>query len=199
MLIFVKLLQKGIYYINFTQLTISTSFCMKNKFILLCAFMMLFSISMNAQTLSPFAISSSGGFFTSGSVSLSVTVAEMTMVQTFTQPTNILTQGFQQPEPLTTGVSEIDNNPEQIVVYPNPTSGPVNISFEAFTSGIRHVSIFDMLGKEVFSQSFDASVGNNVITVDLSKCSQGIYLLNINHAGADSKKFSNLYKINLIN
>jgi len=52
---------------------------------------------MYAQSLSPTVISSTGGFSSNANGSLSYTVGEMTMVQTFSAGGNILTQGFQQP------------------------------------------------------------------------------------------------------
>jgi len=102
---------------------------MKIKILLLWTFVMLLSISINAQSLSPRVISSAGGFFAGGSATLSVTVAEMTMVQTFVQPANILTQGFQQPEQFTTAIEENDNIAGEVSIFPNPTgysaqSGP---------------------------------------------------------------------------
>jgi hypothetical protein len=51
---------------------------------------------INAQTLSPQVIASAGGYQSNASASLSFTIGE-TVIQTFTSPNNILTQGFQQP------------------------------------------------------------------------------------------------------
>ena len=56
---------------------------------------LLNSLTINAQTLSPFVISSTGG--SSSGNELSWTVGE-TFTETFTSGNNILTQGFQQPE-----------------------------------------------------------------------------------------------------
>ena len=56
---------------------------------------LLNSLTINAQTLNPFVISSTGG--ASSGNELSWTVGE-TFTETFTGGNNILTQGFQQPE-----------------------------------------------------------------------------------------------------
>jgi hypothetical protein len=98
------------------------NFNMKMKILLLWTFMMLLCISMKAQTLSPISIFSSGGYYSAGDNSLSVTVAEMTMVQSFIQPTIMLTQGFQQPEQLTTGLAENEVMQGEVVVFPNPSN-----------------------------------------------------------------------------
>lgn len=55
------------------------------------------SFACGAQTLSPSVIPAMGGYYTTPSGSLSWTVGE-TMVQTLTDGSRILTQGFQQPE-----------------------------------------------------------------------------------------------------
>ena len=110
---------------------------MKKTIHLFWAFMMLLNVSMKAQTLSPTVISSSGGFYSAGNTTLSFTVAEMTMVQTFMQPNNMLTQGFQQPELIsdTTGVIESIKPSEEVLIYPNPTNGQFNVSYYANIEG----------------------------------------------------------------
>ena len=57
--------------------------------------LVIITLNTNAQTLSPFVISSTGSSSTSNE--LSWTVGE-TFTETFTSGNNILTQGFQQPE-----------------------------------------------------------------------------------------------------
>ena len=61
--------------------------------IIVSCFLIAFSRA-NAQSLSPSVISSAGDFFSNASGSLSSTVAEMTMVETFSSTNNKLTQGF---------------------------------------------------------------------------------------------------------
>jgi hypothetical protein len=171
---------------------------MKIKILLLWTFVMLLSISMQAQTLSPVVISSSGGFYSAGGNSLSVTVAEMTMVQSFIQPTNMLTQGFQQPEPLTTGVAETEALQGEVVVYPNPSNGRFNISYNALNEGSYQVKIYNMTGQQVFNQSYGADFGPNLITFDLGQFGQGIYVLELRSTDLKGKQKSSIHKINLV-
>jgi hypothetical protein len=171
---------------------------MKFKILLSGAFMMLLCISMMAQTLTPQVISSSGGFYSGASATLSVTVAEMTMVETFSQPNNILTQGFQQPEQLTTAIQENELAMGDVSIYPNPTNGQFIIGYNATNSASCLVQIFDMTGQVVFSQSFDAAVGQNNIHIDISRYRQGIYLLGMSETNPGSIKNTSFHKINLV-
>jgi hypothetical protein len=171
---------------------------MKIRLLFLWAFTMLIFISLNAQTLSPMTISSSGGFFSAGSNSLSFTVAEMTMVQSFIQPTNMLTQGFQQPEQLTTDIEENEAMLGEVSIYPNPSNGQVNISYNAKTDGDYQIKIFDMLGQVVFAETHGTGIGLNTITLNLDQLGQGIYLLELSSGNIKEKQKSSIHKINLI-
>ena len=69
--------------------------------------MALVSLGISAQSLTPTVIASTGGFSSNANGSLSYTVGEMTMVQTFSANNNILTQGFQQPTNNVTGIIDL--------------------------------------------------------------------------------------------
>ena len=171
---------------------------MKIKILLLWTFVMLLSISINAQSLSPRVISSAGGFFAGGSATLSVTVAEMTMVQTFVQPANILTQGFQQPEQFTTAIEENDNIAGEVSIFPNPTNSNINISFNAAFGGLCEIKLYNMVSQVVYTESFDAISGGNTIRLDLSSFRQGVYMLQMKYTDANGKKNISVHKINLV-
>jgi hypothetical protein len=171
---------------------------MKKTILFLWAFVMLLSISMKAQTLSPSVISSSGAFYSVGGNSLSVTVAEMTMVQSFIQPTNMLTQGFQQPEQLTTVIAENEVMHGDLLVYPNPTNGQFNMSYNAVNDADYIVRIFNSIGQVVFDQSYGAAIGSNKTSFDIGKFRQGIYMLELSTTDSNGKQRSSIYKINLV-
>ncbi|MEI6853574.1 MAG: T9SS type A sorting domain-containing protein [Bacteroidota bacterium] len=168
------------------------------KFLLLWTFVTLLCITTQAQTLSPVVISSSGGFYTAGGNTLSVTVAEMTMVQTFTQPSNILTQGFQQPEQLTTSVAEVEAMQGEVVVYPNPSNGQFNISYNALNDGDYLVKIYNMVGQIVFNQTYGGNFGSNIISLNIGQFGQGIYMLELRSTDLNGKQKSSIHKINLV-
>lgn len=161
--------------------------------------MMLLSISMNAQPiLSPTVISSSGGFYTDGNTLLSFTVAEMTMVQTFIQPTNMLTQGFQQPETDPVSIAENEVAQGAVVIYPNPNNGQFNISYYADNDNKYVVRIYNMVGQVVFTKSIVAEIGANTIIIDIGQYRQGVYMLELMSISLNGKKNSSIHKINLV-
>jgi len=71
-----------------------------------------------------------------------------------------------------------DNELNNIAIYPNPTSGILNINN---TNTVSQIDIYSVLGKKI--KTFTLSVGNN--SIDVSDLKNGIYMLSIN---------KNLYK-----
>ncbi|MFC1734090.1 phospholipase D-like domain-containing protein, partial [candidate division KSB1 bacterium] len=65
-----------------------------------------------------------------------------------------------------------------INVYPNPSSGNVNIEFFSSLTEELIVEIFDMEGSKVYNQQINVVQGENQIFLDLIKLKPGIYLLN---------------------
>lgn len=63
---------------------------------------------------------------------------------------------------------------ESTSVYPNPSNDVVNISS---TSKIKFVQIFDVLGKNVFTQ--EDSTGNGIQKMNLTSLSKGVYFIKL--------------------
>ena len=62
--------------------------------------------------------------------------------------------------------------------YPNPTSGVFNIKMDKIFAG-SILKVTDVLGKEVYSKTFEINQHNEEIKIDLSGFSKGVYLLNL--------------------
>ena len=71
----------------------------------------------------------------------------------------------------TDGVGELQNN---IVVYPNPTSGEVTVECE----GLSHVRIVNAYGQTVYN----ADLEGEQTRIDLSQMAKGIYMMHIEAA-----------------
>lgn len=171
---------------------------MKTKIINLWAFIVLTCLSLQAQILSPSVIATGGGYTAQDIGSLSYTIGEMTMIETFTQESLILTQGFQQPEINTVFTNELESSIRKILLYPNPTSGEIRLSFHSENMTQNTVQIYNLLGSEIFNETFTTQSGLSNLTIDLSKYNQGIYFLEL-VTELHGRKIVNVKKITLIN
>jgi hypothetical protein len=153
---------------------------------------------LHSQTLSPTVVSSSGGYFTSASASLSFTVAEMTMVQTFTSAGNILTQGFQQPEDLSVSIPEPSTVSGEIMIYPNPTNGNFTLSYVSNETSETTINLYNLIGQVVLTKAVSQVKGLNTVNFDISSFSQGIYMLELALSNTKGEKKATYQKINLV-
>jgi len=141
--------------------------------------LILWTTITHSQSLSPFVVSSSGGFYSGASGTLSFTTGEMASIETFTSAGNILTQGFQQAWDFNTYTAEHSDRNFSFGIYPNPSDGNFNLVIE--TKGDEHIAvrILDVLGREILQWEF---YQQNKITIEpfkLSTSADGIYLIEI--------------------
>lgn len=72
-----------------------------------------------------------------------------------------------------------ENQSSKFNVYPNPTTGSINLSLSAITATQTTVTVFDLSGRELFNQIFDSN-GTFFATIDLSSnLSAGIYYIQV--------------------
>jgi hypothetical protein len=62
-------------------------------------------------------------------------------------------------------------------VYPNPNNGQFNVRFSTDTNGSAQVQLFDMQGRMVYNQAYDAQEGENNVPINIDGLSAGIYTL----------------------
>lgn len=80
----------------------------------------LFAVTaLNSQSLSPDVVATAGDYFTGEGVTLSWTLGEV-VIETISDDSHVLTQGFQQSFYRIVGVDEIPDSPFSVEVYPNP-------------------------------------------------------------------------------
>ena len=72
---------------------------------------------------------------------------------------------------------EID---KEMKVYPNPTSGRLNINLKNKVNGDLHLDVFTINGKKIFNTTFSESVPEFSGEVDFSEQEKGTYLLRLN-------------------
>ena len=129
------------------------------KKIYLTGLVLVATFITQAQSLSPTVISSTGGFSSNTNGSLSYTVGEMTMVETFTGGGNILTQGFQQPNDNVTGLLDMTQDEfGSFVVYPNPAVDNLWFGIELPEAGKVNIALYNVVGQKM------ADVYNGIYT-----------------------------------
>lgn len=155
-----------------------------------------------SQSLSPTVLASAGGYASAGGVSLSYTVGEMAMVETFTSSNTILTQGFHQPEQNITKILEADKTDfGSFAVYPNPATAEVFFGYEFPQEGRVEVTLYNNLG-QVVQNVFTDNEYNSGKTINSFNCSllaAGNYMMQANFAGNAGKKQAITKKLQIIN
>ena len=72
-----------------------------------------------------------------------------------------------------------DVNIENLFIYPNPSNGLFNISFESLNSQDFEISLSNIIGKEIFLDRFNNFSGKYIQKIDLTNNAKGIYFLEI--------------------
>ncbi|OFY87957.1 MAG: hypothetical protein A3F72_09360 [Bacteroidetes bacterium RIFCSPLOWO2_12_FULL_35_15] len=89
---------------------------------------------------------------------------------TYSQIVPITIQDFASSEIQKEGIAKL-------VVYPNPTTGIINVSFDNLKEDNYQISILDMLGNMIQSSLKTLNEGNVVLQFDLQDLPQGVYIL----------------------
>jgi hypothetical protein len=79
------------------------------------------------------------------------------------------------------------SQPPDFSVYPNPSSGNVQVSYTSKTSGPVSIDVYDESGR-MLKRLFNGEeiVGDHTHTFDLSKSTQGSYFIRLTHDGKTS-------------
>ena len=86
----------------------------------------------------------------------------------------------------TVGISEFAAVKEARV-FPNPFDGCIKIDFTAASDGKYVLNIFDLTGKQIFSNEAIATTGDNTITLNTSNLDKGMYFYYLTVAGETLK------------
>jgi len=92
---------------------------------------------------------------------------------------------------LTTDVSQISNQGSgNVMLYPNPATDQLQISFESVKTGNVQVEIIDAQGKVLQRQTLNCKNGNNHAIISLSQLSGGLYICRLqNYNKLETIKF----------
>jgi len=77
------------------------------------------------------------------------------------------------------GIEELENPDANLLVFPNPAKGKVYLKMEN-TSGIDYqIVMYDINGKTLYNDYIPADKLASGISLDLSMCGSGIYMLKV--------------------
>ncbi len=159
---------------------------MKRYILVFCT--ALFALSLSGQKQE--VIASAGGYNSAGGISISWTLGE-TIIPTFkdnpTNPTLILTHGFQQQLIVTT----IEENLLELVnvtIFPNPASEILNIRFEVPLDGEVDLYLLNQQGSLVLTGVIEATTVEK--QVSMQEFPAGVYFIRLIKG-----KLSNVYKV----
>ncbi|MFT7334058.1 MAG: hypothetical protein ACI81S_002282 [Sphingobacteriales bacterium] len=138
---------------------------------------LLTSLSVTAQEV----VSTQGDSYSNASGSIDFTIGEV-IINTGTDGTNDLTQGFHQTNWNFLGVEDFAPNYEAII-YPNPTEDVLNIRTSAFENVT--YTLYDALGKRVMQDKLSAEQ----TPIQVSQLAPGSYSLTLNNETQNLKTF----------
>jgi len=147
-------------------------------------------------------VSPAGDFFVNSgaNASLSFTVGEMSMVETFSAQNYILTQGFQQPNVQIISIGDGVDYINEFVVYPNPATDHFQVRYRLSFPGILSMRLVNLNGVEVIPAFNSRYIGGlNEEWFSLNQVSQGLYFLQVTYdVPAKNIHHVSHYKINVI-
>ncbi|MFI5171035.1 MAG: PDZ domain-containing protein [Chitinophagales bacterium] len=79
-------------------------------------------------------------------------------------------------------------NPENLMVYSNPSEGTFNVKFNLNTTGDTKISITDINGKEVYAETLNNFSGAYDKTISLSAQPKGTYFVKVTQNGYSNTK-----------
>lgn len=133
-----------------------------------------------AQKAGPSTLNASGGSKQIGANTFEWSVAEMTVVNTYSSPTLVLTQGILQPMVWPTGINT--NTAAQhgdIQIYPNPVENELTLQCDFSGGGKLHYVLLDITGKTIKANEEQLASGKEKIRIDFSGLATGDYLLQV--------------------
>jgi hypothetical protein len=160
---------------------------MKTLIVLLSG--ILFSVYCMAQSVSPQVVATAGNYSENGGISISWTLGEP-VIETAVATDVTLTQGFQQPDYNVVLVEHVSSPELDVNVFPNPTTGMLNIQWTGSTDANATIQLFDISGKQIINQQ--VVTGNSTGTVNISELANATYILKI---VAKDLTFSKEYRI----
>ena len=138
------------------------------------------SLSLNGQQVTPSVINTSGGNKNIGEVYLDWSIGELPTIQTSSGTNIYVTNGFLQAGSgfIPTGILNLPPlTSNEIKIFPNPSTGVLNIRFELAQPGTISMYLYDISGKKLMERKILHLGGSQSTIVYLTPYPQGSYQL----------------------
>ena len=133
----------------------------------------LYASSLQAQEV----VTTAGSYGETTSGSLSWTVGEP-VIETITDGTNTLTQGFQQSKLTVTAINNLKISGIELSVYPNPTNSILSIELKTDKQRDLLLSLFNLNGQLILQKKMTG----NKQTIQMQNYKPATYILKIMQA-----------------
>ncbi len=140
-----------------------------------------------SQSVERYTISSYGGtcYFASN-FEMDFTLGDV-IVSTYSNASNSLTQGYQQPFSIDNVTPE---EPNSITIFPNPFVDQINIQITGYKAADFDFMIYNLLGQLVLTKNYKTSMkGSTIINIDLWTFAAGNYFLRVIQNGSVFKTY----------
>jgi hypothetical protein len=134
-----------------------------------------------AQSISPQTINISGGYVNTGYYQLEWSVGEAAVIETFTTPNAIITNGVLQPltdKPF--GQNTANNwSSDEIKIFPTPTKGNFEVDILSKQQGILKMQLVDELGQVIKSLEYNYYGYGKIERFDITRLSSSNFYIKI--------------------
>ena len=82
---------------------------------------------------------------------------------------------------LTSNIAFTNGFIDNITVYPNPAVDELKVSFKISHRSTAKISLFNNIGKQIYTQETDVEAGNNIVSIDIKSKSiePGVYFVQL--------------------
>ena len=160
---------------------------MKRIFTLFATVLFLFPYYSFCQAVGPSVTNIAGGSAASGYYRFAWSVGEMCIIETFSQSSIQLTNGFLQPGMEHSGPAPAINffAVGDIMIFPNPATTIAEINFKLSQAGHVTIHVTDALGKLVHTRQFEYNGIGHIEKLNVQSFAAGAYFISIQLTPAD--------------
>ncbi len=157
--------------------------------------LMLAAIGAQAQSIGPKTLNATGGTVTISGNTYEWSVGEMTVINTASSSTLVVTQGVLQPTTPTTGIKKTESfTAQQLKVYPTPTQNTLFIQPDFNKSGQLQCYVTDAAGKEILKHEANLQTGNEKQQINMESLAAGNYMLVVLFS-SNTDRFQTAFKV----